>query len=129
MQHHWDDEPDLNITPLIDVMLVLMAIFMITIPVLHYQEQIELPEGSKMLKVGDEDSLVVEIDRELNVHYNSEVYTLDSFPDAFMLKTSDVDKTKAVYVNADRSIAYENVIYLLKVIKDSGFTKASLLTL
>ena len=129
MNHNWDEEPDLNITPLIDVMLVLMAIFMITIPVLHYQEQIKLPEGSKMLKVGDEDSLVVEIDRELNVHYNSEVYTLDSFPDAFMLKTSDVDKTKAVYVNADRSIAYENVIYLLKVIKDSGFTKASLLTL
>lgn len=129
MQHHWDEDPDLNITPLIDVMLVLMAIFMITIPVLHYQEQIELPDGSQSLKVGDEKSLVVEIDKTLNVHYQNEIYTLEAFPDAFMLKTSDADKSQAVYVNADKEIAYENVIYLLKVIKESGFTKASLLTL
>ncbi|MCH9741006.1 MAG: biopolymer transporter ExbD [Epsilonproteobacteria bacterium] len=125
----WDEDPDLNITPLIDVMLVLMAIFMITIPVMQYQEQIELPEGSQSLKMGDEKSLMVEIDRELNVHYQNEVYTLETFPDAFTLKTGDMDKTKAVYVNADKEIAYENVIYLLKVVKQSGFTKASLLTL
>jgi biopolymer transport protein ExbD len=126
---NWDEDPDLNITPLIDVMLVLMAIFMITIPVMQYQEQIELPDGSKSLKVSDKKILTVEIDRELNIHYNSEVYTLDSFPDAFRLKTGDMDKSKAVYINADKEIAYENVIYLLKVVKQSGFTKASLLTL
>jgi len=126
---NWDDDPDLNITPLIDVMLVLMAIFMITIPVMQYQEQIELPEGSKSLKVSDEKVLVVEIDKELTVHYSNETYTLDTFPDAFRLKTGDVDKSRAIYINADKDIAYENVIYLLKVVKQSGFKKASLLTL
>jgi len=127
--YNWDEDPDLNITPLIDVMLVLMAIFMITIPVMQYQEQIELPDGSKSLKVSDEKVLTVEIDKELVVHYNSEEYTLDTFPDAFRLKTGDMDKSKPIYINADKEIAYENVIYLLKVIKQSGFTKASLLTL
>jgi biopolymer transport protein ExbD len=126
---NWDEDPDLNITPLIDVMLVLMAIFMITIPVMQYQEQIELPEGSKSLKVSDEKVLVVEIDKELTVHYSNETYTLDTFPDAFRLKTGDVDKSRAIYINADKDIAYENVIYLLKVVKQSGFKKASLLTL
>jgi biopolymer transport protein ExbD len=110
-------------------MLVLMAIFMITIPVMQYQEQIELPEGSKSLKVSDEKVLVVEIDKELTVHYSNETYTLDTFPDAFRLKTGDVDKSRAIYINADKDIAYENVIYLLKVVKQSGFKKASLLTL
>ncbi len=127
--YKWDENPDLNITPLIDVMLVLMAIFMITIPVMQYQEQIELPDGSKSLKASDEKALVVEIDKELNIHYNNQDYTLESFPDAFRFKTNDIDKNRPVYVNADKEIAYENVIYILKVVKQSGFKKASLLTL
>jgi len=127
--YNWDEEPDLNITPLIDVMLVLMAIFMITIPVMQYQEQIELPEGSKSLKVNSEKALVVEIDKELNIHYDNQDYTMESFPDAFRLKTAQMDKNRPIYINADKEIAYENVIYLLKVVKQSGFKKASLLTL
>jgi biopolymer transport protein ExbD len=127
--YQWDENPDLNITPLIDVMLVLMAIFMITIPVMQYQEQIELPEGSHSLKVSDQKVLTVEIDKELNIHYSGEVYTLESFPDAFRLKTGEVDKSQSIYINADKEVAYKNVIYLLKVVKQSGFKKASLLTL
>jgi biopolymer transport protein ExbD len=127
--YNWDENPDLNITPLIDVMLVLMAIFMITIPVMQYQEQINLPDGSKTTKVSDEKALLIEIDKDLNIQYDGERYTLDSFPDAFQLKTVDIDKDKAVYINADKDILYDNVIYLLKVVKNSGFTKASLLTL
>ena len=125
----WDDDPDLNITPLIDVMLVLMAIFMITIPVMQYQEQIELPDGSQSIKVSDKKTLLVEIDKELNIHYQNEVYTLETFPDSFRLKTSDVDKEQAIFINADKTISYKNVIYLLKIVKQSGFKKASLLTL
>lgn len=127
--YSWDDDPDLNITPLIDVMLVLMAIFMITIPVMQYQEQIELPDGSQSIKVDDKKSLLVEIDKKLNIHYENETYTLDTFPDSFRLKTSELDKSQAIFINADKSIAYENVIYLLKIVKQSGFKKASLLTL
>jgi len=127
--YNWDEDPDLNITPLIDVMLVLMAIFMITIPVMQYQEQIELPNGSKSLKVNSEKALLVEIDKKLNIHYDNEDYTLDTFPDAFRFKTSEMDKDRPIYINADKDIAYENVIYLLKVVKQSGFKKASLLTL
>jgi len=129
MMYDWDADPDLNITPLIDVMLVLMAIFMITIPVMQYQEQIDLPDGSQSIKVADKKSLVVEIDKELNIYYQNEVYTLETFPDSFRLKTSELDKEQAIFINADKTIAYENVIYLLKIVKQSGFKKASLLTL
>ncbi len=127
--YNWDENPDLNITPLIDVMLVLMAIFMITIPVMQYQEDINLPNGSKSHKVTNSKSILIEIDKDLNIHYDGNTYTLESFPDAFRLKTNDVDKSKAVYINADKNIIYDNVIYLLKIVKQSGFKKASLLTL
>ena len=100
--YNWDENPDLNITPLIDVMLVLMAIFMITIPVMQYQEDINLPNGSKSHKVTNSKSILIEIDKDLNIHYDGNTYTLESFPDAFRLKTNDVDKSKAVYINRDR---------------------------
>jgi len=124
----WDEAPDLNITPLIDVMLVLMAIFMITIPVMHYEEKINLPDGSQKAAVSDAKVLTVRVTKDLTVHYKDETFTLDSFPDAFRLKTGDINKEQVVFINADKEIAYEHVMYLLKVVKQSEFKKVSLLT-
>ena len=126
--YEWDEAPDLNITPLIDVMLVLMAIFMITIPVMHYEEKIDLPDGSRKSSASDSKVLSVRIDKSLTIYYKNDKFTIDSFPDAFRLKTSDIDKKQVVFINADKEISYENVIFLLKVVKQSGFTKVSLLT-
>jgi len=126
--YQWDENPDLNITPLIDVMLVLMALFMITIPAMHYEENIDLPDGSQKSAVSDAKDLTVRIDKQLTIYFKDEKFTLDSFPDAFRLKTGDVDKTQVVYINADKGIAYENVIFLLKIVKQSDFSKVSLLT-
>lgn len=128
MMYEWDETPDLNITPLIDVMLVLMAIFMITIPVMHYEEKINLPDGSKQSSVSDTKSLSVRITKNLTIHYKDDKFTLDSFPDAFRLKTDNIDKEQVVFINADKEISYEYIIFLLKIIKQSGFTKVSLLT-
>ena len=126
--YEWDEAPDLNITPLIDVMLVLMAIFMITIPVMHYEEKINLPDGSQKAAVSDAKALTIRVTKDLTVHYKDDTYTLDSFPDAFRLKTGDLDKEQVVFINADKEIAYEHVVYLLKVVKQSNFKKVSLLT-
>lgn len=126
--YEWDEAPDLNITPLIDVMLVLMAIFMITIPVMQYEEKINLPDGSQKSAVSDSKALVIRITKELTVHYKDEKFSLETFPDAFRLKTGDIKKDQVVFINADKEIAYEHVIQLLKVVKQSDFTKVSLLT-
>jgi len=126
--YNWDEDPDLNITPLIDVMLVLMAIFMITIPVMHYEEKINLPDGSQKAAVSDAKALTVRIDKDLKVYFKDDIFSLDVFPDAFRLATGDLDKKQVVFINADKEIAYEKVIYLLKTVKQSDFTKVSLLT-
>ena len=59
----WDDSPDLNITPLVDVMLVLMAILMVTAPTITFQEQITLPEGSKTQHVVKPKTLTIRMDK------------------------------------------------------------------
>jgi len=126
--YEWDEAPDLNITPLIDVMLVLMAIFMITIPVMQYEEKINLPDGSQKAAVSDAKALVIRITKDLTIHYKDDKFTLETFPDAFRLKTTDIKKDQVVFINADKEIAYEHVVHLLKVVKQSEFTKVSLLT-
>ena len=125
----WDDNPDLNITPLVDVMLVLMAILMITAPTITYQEQIDLPEGSKTVKVVKPKTLTIRMDKNRKIYLNKETYTLATFADDFVNQSSKLDKSSEVYIRADERLTYKDVMYLLKTVKAAGFRKVSLITL
>ena len=64
----WEDKPELNITPLVDIMLVLLAILMVTTPTIVYQEDITLPKGTKSTKRALDNTLEIRIDREKKVY-------------------------------------------------------------
>ncbi|OQX77413.1 MAG: biopolymer transporter ExbD [Epsilonproteobacteria bacterium 4484_65] len=125
----WDDSPDLNITPLVDVMLVLMAILMITAPTITFQEQIDLPQGSKTVKVTKPKTLTIRMDKNQKIYLNKDVYALDTFADDFVNQSAKFDKNSEVYIRADEQLKYKNVMYLLKSVKAAGFEKVSLITL
>ena len=125
----WDDSPDLNITPLVDVMLVLMAILMITAPTMTYQEQISLPQGSKKIKVEKPKTLTIRMDKNRKIYLNKDSYTLDTFADDFVNQSVKFDKNSEVYIRADEELKYKDVMYLLKSVKAAGFEKVSLITL
>ncbi|OQX50573.1 MAG: biopolymer transporter ExbD [Epsilonproteobacteria bacterium 4484_20] len=125
----WDDSPDLNITPLVDVMLVLMAILMITAPTITFQEQIDLPQGSKTVKVNKPKTLTIRMDKKQKIYLNNDVYELDTFADDFVNKSAKMDKNAEVYIRADEQLRYKDVMYLLKSVKAAGFEKVSLITL
>ena len=126
---HWDEEPDLNITPLVDVMLVLMSILMVTAPTITFQEQITLPEGSKTVQVEKPKTLTIRMDKEKKIYLGNDTYKLDTFADDFVNKSAKFDKSSDVYIRADESLEYKNVMYLLKTVKAAGFEKVSLITL
>ena len=125
----WDDSPDLNITPLVDVMLVLMAILMITAPTINFQEQIDLPQGSKTVKVEKPKTLTIRMDKKQKIYLNKDTYTLDTFADDFVNQSVKFDKKSEVYIRADENLKYKDVMYLLKSVKAAGFEKVSLITL
>ncbi len=125
----WDDSPDLNITPLVDVMLVLMAILMITAPTITFQEQIALPQGSKTVKVTKPKTLTIRMDKNRKIYLNKDVYALDTFADDFVNQSAKFDKNSEVYIRADEQLKYKDVMYLLKSVKAAGFEKVSLITL
>ncbi len=125
----WDDSPDLNITPLVDVMLVLMAILMITAPTINFQEQIDLPQGSKTVKVTKPKTLTIRMDKNQKIYLNKDIYALDTFADDFVNQSVKFDKSSEVYIRADEQLKYKDVMYLLKSVKAAGFEKVSLITL
>ena len=83
--YNWDETPELNITPLVDIMLVLLAILMVTAPVIVYQEEIALPQGSKSTKVEQDSKIEIRIDVARNIYLKDDILTFDSFPDAFVV--------------------------------------------
>jgi len=125
----WDDDPDLNITPLVDVMLVLMAILMITAPTMTFQEQIDLPQGSKTVKVEKPKTLTIRMDKDQKIYLNKDTYTLATFADDFVNQSVKFNKNSEVYIRADEQLKYKDVMYLLKSVKAAGFEKVSLITL
>lgn len=123
---NWDDDPDLNITPLMDVMLVLMAVLMIAAPTITYQEQIKLPDGSKTTKSQKLDSVTIRMDKTRQVYIDNNVYEMDTFSEYFTSK--DVDKNSSIYIRADESLAYKDIMDVLKDVKKAGFLNVSLIT-
>ncbi|ANE34897.1 biopolymer transporter ExbD [Campylobacter hyointestinalis] len=124
-----DETPELNITPLVDIMLVLLAILMVTTPAIIYEEQITLPDGSKTKVVSQNlKSLTVRIDAQRKVYINQTTMDLNELADNLVLISQKYDKGSPVYIKADKRLIYDDVMFVLKSMKNAGFTKVALET-
>ncbi|MEA3383240.1 MAG: biopolymer transporter ExbD [Campylobacterota bacterium] len=126
--YNYDDKPELNITPLVDVMLVLLAILMVTAPVLEYEENINLPKGSKSKKVQDTTKIDIIIDNSKVISVNKNKYKYINFADSFILFSKDKSRDTAVHIRADKNLKYDDIIFILKTVKEAGFFKVALIT-
>ncbi len=128
MNIDWDEKPDLNITPLVDIMLVLLAILMVTTPAIIYEENIKLPQGSKTKSIGKIPDLEIRVTKDRKIFIKNSSYQYDSFADSFMLFSRSIPKSTIVYIRADKGLKYGSVMYILKTVKEAGFSKVSLIT-
>ena len=77
-----DEKPELNITPLVDIMLVLLAILMVTAPSITYEEKINLPQGSQKTSSSPTlKSLIVSINANKEIFINQDKFDFLSFAD------------------------------------------------
>jgi len=124
-----DETPELNITPLVDIMLVLLAILMVTTPTIIYEEQILLPEGSKTKTSSvQKKDLTVIVDATKKVRIDQNTMDLRELPDNIVLIGAKYDKNSPVYIKADKSLIYDDVMFVLKSVKNAGLTKVALQT-
>ncbi|QOP40999.1 ExbD/TolR family protein [Sulfurimonas marina] len=128
MLYDWDEKPELNITPLVDVMLVLLAILMVIAPNIIFEENIKLPQGSTTKQISKIPPVHITIDEEQNIQVNKENFLLNGFQDNFYLYANKLDKKATVLISADESLDYGIVMSILAAVKQAGFTEVSLAT-
>lgn len=125
----FDEKPELNITPLVDIMLVLLAIFMVAMPAMIYEEKINLPNGTKKQSVDQNSkSLVIRVDSNKVIYIDNSKFNYDELKDNLALLASKYDKDKPVYIKADKNLLYDDVMNVLKAVKEAGFNKVALQT-
>ncbi|DAB34637.1 MAG: biopolymer transport protein ExbD [Sulfurospirillum sp.] len=127
--YDWDESPDLNITPLVDIMLVLLAILMVTTPALIYEEKITLPDGTKTKVIQKIPEIEIRITKDRDVYIKQDKFSINEFPDNFIMYAQkfSTDKT-IVYIKADEVLSYKDVMFVLKSVKEAGFINVSLET-
>ena len=128
MQYDWDEKPELNITPLVDVMLVLLAILMVIAPNIVYEELIKLPQGSSMKQISKMSPVHITIDKDKNIKVNKNSYELSTFADNFMQFSQTFGEKPAVTISADKSLDYGVVMSIIEAVKQAGFSEISLAT-
>ncbi len=117
----------INVTPFVDVMLVLLVIFMITAPLLTAGVQVNLPEaGAKPLK-GTDEPLAVTIDKVGKLYIQESEVTLEELGPKLQAITERKPETR-IFVRGDRDIAYGQVMAVMSAINKAGFTNVALVT-
>jgi len=126
--YDWNETPELNITPLVDVMLVLLAILMLASHAALYEESIKLPKGTKQDQSDETKKIVVRITADKKVYVGNQSYSLLGFEDNFANISQPMDKESPVILRADKDLRYEDIMSVLRTFKLSGFTKVALAT-
>ncbi len=118
---------EINVTPLVDVMLVLLIIFMITAPMMTQGLKVDLPQTTSKSLRQEEKPLVVTITKEGEISINN-------VPQVRALMVQELEKNYAVnsdqpiFLRADKSVAYGIVVNVMTDIKAAGFDKIGMIT-
>jgi biopolymer transport protein TolR len=118
---------DINVTPLVDVMLVLLIIFMITAPMMTQGLDVDLPETTTKSLRQDDDPIVVTIDKDGVISLGEQ-----TFSQKVMLqqlgKIGETQADKPIYLKADKAVPYGLVVSVMADIKKAGFDKLGMVT-
>ncbi len=118
---------EINVTPMVDVMLVLLIIFMITSPMLVAGIEVDLPQTESSPISGSDKPLVLGIDK------NERLFLLDTLisKDSLVEKLKEItkeNKDTRIFVKGDKSVSYGVIVETMARIKNAGFTKVALIS-
>ena len=119
---------DINVTPFVDVMLVLLIIFMVTAPMMMEGVNVSLPEATSKPLVSEKKPLIVNIDSENTIFINDFKVTVDGLGEK-LNKILDGRKDREVYLKADKDISYGMVVRVMSEIKGAGVEKLGMVTI
>lgn len=118
---------EINVTPFVDVMLVLLVVFMVTAPLLTVGVSVELPETAAAPIPGQDEPLAVSIDATGRVYIQDSEVSLETLIprlEAITLNNADA----RIFVRGDKSIDYGRVMEVMGILNGAGFSRVALIT-
>jgi len=117
---------DINITPLVDVVLVLLIIFMVTAPVLQSGIEVSVPK-TRTVKQITEERLVISIDKQQRVFLGNDPININSIAAVLKQKVRDPSH-QSIYLRADEDVPFGAFATVMDAVKRSGITNVSIVT-
>lgn len=119
---------DINVTPLVDVMLVLLVIFMISAPLMFSGIKLDLPKTKKVNNINlTQKQVILSISRTGEFFIGDDKFLKEEIPKVVLARFKD-NETDVLYVRADYSLDYGVVAKLISMLKRSGIAKIALVT-
>src|SRR5258707_2936002 len=116
---------EINVTPMVDVMLVLLIIFMVTAPLLTVGVPLNLPKPSAAQLTQPKEPIVLSIDKDGGTFISNDPVPAADLKDR-LAKLAAEDSGRIIYVRGDRTISYAQLMDALGLVNGAGFTKVSL---
>lgn len=124
---HHQPLSEINTTPLVDVMLVLLVIFIITAPLLQHAVTINLPQASSQPIVEKPEIIAIALDEAGNIYWNDQLISKEVFLQ--QLKSTRISSTSSeIHLRADAQTRYQFIAEVISVIQNAGVKNLSFLT-
>ena len=121
------DMSDINVTPLVDVMLVLLIIFMVTAPLIQSGVKIDLPKASAQQMEHQEEKLVLKVTKDRHVMLDDTDIPFNQL-EKKLSTNARVQKDKELYLQADRTLPYGLVVEIMAIAKRAGVESLDMIT-
>jgi biopolymer transport protein ExbD/biopolymer transport protein TolR len=118
---------DMNVTPLVDVMLVLLIVFMVAAPLMAVGVPVDLPKAQAKQLNDQKPPIVVSIDQNGAFFIDQKAIDTDQLLPTLTSNSED-DKERRIHVRGDRNINYGKVMEVMGIINGAGFTKVALVS-
>ena len=129
MPHRHSTRPisEINVTPFVDVMLVLLVIFMVTAPLLTVGVQIDLPKTKAAVISGEDEPLSVSVDAGGNIYLQDTQVKMDTLVPRLIAITGKNPEVR-IFVRGDKAVNYGRVMTVMGRINAAGYRKVALIT-
>lgn len=117
---------EINVTPLVDVVLVLLIIFMVTAPILQTGIEVQLPQTRAVASVDPEQRAVITISRDERLFYRSDEV---NFNELSTLLDRDIgDSNLPIFLQADEDVRWKTIVAIVDEVRVSGYERINLVT-
>ncbi|RLU02443.1 MAG: biopolymer transporter ExbD [Ketobacter sp.] len=118
---------EINMTPLVDVMLVLLIIFIITVPVLTHSVKVDLPQASNTPNELKPHTIAISVSADGSIHWNDETITYAELEQRLQQEATTPQQPE-IHLRGDKQVAYEHMIRVMAAVQRAGIEKLGFVT-